>query len=208
MTECLVETADCIRQLYTDFGLRPYRVKLVWIGWTADEDDDGMIQGDEVCLDDDMVGVGRSILLTEMEILPTPRVSELTGIAKDQDAVGLTERGGITVDQISSRFTEDILMGLLFEYRDESRPDTLKPGIEFFWEVQNHTPARFVTPGYEGCDRLTDRRQPRRRFHVSSTPHLSADGFQWTVSLVRADGERDRDGLVEAVDGGPFDDGS
>ncbi len=217
----LIEVADDVRQFYTDFGLRPYTVRLVWIAWTADEDADGMLQEEELDLEslepDPLifdpstlqpvllaeVGVGRPILLREIELTPTPRISDLTGIGKDMDAVGLTERGGITVDQISGRISEDVLMGLLPEFRVPGSVDALKDGLEFFWETSENTPAGFVTPGFEGQERPSDQRPPRRRFHVSGTPHYDAGAFQWTVTLVRADGERGRDGEIEPVDSAP-----
>lgn len=213
----LIECVDSARQLLTDFGLRPYRVFLVWVRWTADEDADGRIgsgpgevlvrdedqtdmtafsEGD---LEDSMVGVGRPVLVQEVEILPTPLISPLTGVAKDMDATGLTERGGITLSQVSARFTEDELMGLVTPFRDPARPDAFLPGYEFWYEVQSDRPAGYITSGYVDCELPQEQRQPRRRFHVSGTPHHDAPGFEWTLSLTRADGERGRNGEVEVI---------
>lgn len=215
--EQMIECVDSARQLLTDFGLRPYRVFLVWVRWTADEDADGRIgsspadanvrteeQTDltaftEDDLEDEIEGVGRAVLAHEMELLPTPNVSSLGGIGKDQDAVGLTERGAISIDQISARYSEDLLMGLVAPFRDEEYPDTLKEGISFFWEVRHNRPGGYVAPGYAGCENPQELRTNRRRFHVSGTPHHDAAGFEWTVTLRRADGERGRNGEVEVV---------
>ena len=90
-------------------------------------------------------------------------------------------------------------MGLITPFRDEESPDALKPGISFFWELQQNRPGRYVSPGFAGCESPQEQRQPRRRFHVAATPHLDGPGFQWTVSLKRADGERGREGQVEVV---------
>lgn len=199
LASCLVDVADCTRQLYTDFGLRPYRVFLVWIGWTADENDDGMLQDEELCLEDNMVGVGRPVVLADVELVPTPLVGDLTAVAKTQDVTGLTERGGVGVSQISASMSEDVLMGLITPFRDPDNPDTLLPGIEFFWEVQQDRPAGFALQNTQGCDFPTELKQPRRRFHVSGTPSLDQGAFEWSVALVRADGERGRGGDVEAV---------
>ncbi len=86
--DCLIETVDDARQLLTDFGLRPYRVFLVWIGWTADENADGRIGSSEADavirtddqtdltaftegdLEDEVEGVGRPVLRREIELLP------------------------------------------------------------------------------------------------------------------------------------------
>jgi hypothetical protein len=169
-------------------------VFLVWIGWTADEDGDGVVQEDELLLDDEMVGVGRPVLLREIEILPTPDV-DLAGISETTDSTGLAERGGLSVSQISQTFTEDVLLGLLPEFRDAEKPETLKPGITFFWELQENRPAGFQL----GCQDSADLRSRRRRFHVSGVPARRARSFEWTVNLTRAHGERGREGEVEVV---------
>lgn len=198
VTECLIEAADCIRQIATDFGLRPYRVFLVWIEWTADENDDGFIRDEELDLDDKEVGVGRPVLLQEIEILPTPLV-RVAGISKRQDAVGLTESGSISITEISARFREDVLMGLLPQYRHEEYPETLRKGVEFFWEIREDRPTGYVSQGYVGCPDRQDLESVRRRFHVAGTPNREADNFQWVVQLTRADGERNRQGAIESV---------
>lgn len=197
--ECLIDVADDLRQLYTDFGLRPYRVFLVWVEWTADENDDGLVQDEEALLDDDEVGIGRPRLVHEVEILPTPLVGDLSGVGKRQDPTGLTESGGISVSQITMSFSEDVLMGLLHPFRDAAHPETLRPGLEFFWEVRENRPAGYRLLNTAGCEAPTDAPAPRRRFHVSGVPMRSAGAFHWTVRLVRADGERGRHGEVEAL---------
>jgi len=226
LVDCLTECVDDARQLYTDFGLRPYRVKLVWIGWSVDENEDGMVQEnvwadvnetdlETVTRDPDIidphtgqpahlasVGVGRPFLAREIELLPTPRVGALTGIGKNQDSVGLTERGTLSVDQISSRLSEDLLMGLEFPFRDLDQPDNLKRGIEFFWEVQEDRKSGYVTPGFEGCEEPQELRSVRHRYHVSSKPYRKADAFQWSVNLNRADGERGREGDTSVIGSG------
>lgn len=217
--ECLTEVADDLRSLYSEFGLRHRRVSLVWVGWTPDVDGDGVVSTQpvirqgmspdeiieaiaEVDLDEEVVGVGRPVLLAEIELLPTPLVGSLAGISKDMDAMGLTERGGLVVSQISMRYSEDFLMGVIDPFRSEdpNLPDALRPGIDFWWEIQENRPAGFISPGYLGCtDAIHTRRQPRRRFHVSGTPEREPDRFQWSVELTRADGERGRDGEIDVV---------
>lgn len=215
LAEQLIGAADSIRQIATEFGLRNKRVFLVWIGWTADVDGDGVVSSvpvvregappealieavAEADLDPDVVGVGRSIVLCEVELLPTPLVSSLNGVGKDQDSVGLTERGGVQVSQISARYSEDLLMGLVEPFRDPEKPDNFRPAIEFFWEIREDRPAGFVAPGYSIDPAARQELLPvRRRFHVSSTPEREPSAFQWIVNLNRADGERTRSGEVE-----------
>ena len=58
LVDDLIPVADDLRQLYTEFGGRPYRVFLVWVRWSADEDGDGMVRGREALLEDGRRGVG------------------------------------------------------------------------------------------------------------------------------------------------------
>jgi len=180
----------------TEFGLRPYRVFLVWARWTTDVDADGVTSGAEALLDAATIGVGRPVLYREVELLPTPRVSALTGVSKSLEATGLTEGGGISVEQVSAAYCEDFLQGLLPELRDPAYPDALKPGYSFWWEVQENRPAGFAQPCVPAGKFPSDQRAPRRRFQPSAAQFLKRDAFQWTVSLVRADGERSRNGVL------------
>lgn len=200
---CLVAVADDLRQLYTDFGLRPYRVYLVWVGWTADEDGDGLVQGEELRLDPAQEGVGRAVLLREVEILPTPLVESMAGVGGELEATGLTERGSITVSQISMGYTEDQLQGLIVEVRDPRFPDSLRPGVSFFYEVQEDRQGGHRIPGTAAFSQFppSDLRSPRRRFQLQGTPTRDVGGFQWSIQLVRSDGERGRSGEVRAVEG-------
>lgn len=196
----MIECADDIRQLHTEFGGRAYKVSLVWLRWSADVDGDGMLQGDERYVDDNTVGAGRASLVAEIVLLPVPEVNGLGGIGEDIDVTGNTERGGVTVSQISASFSEDILRGLLPELVDPDRPSVLQDGIQFFYEIQELREAGHVNIGAGACDLGPTPRQPiRRKFVLVSTPTRDPYAFQWTVSLVRADGERKRDGSVEGI---------
>lgn len=211
-------TVDRIRGLYSRFGLRPYRVYMIWIGWTPDEDGDGRLGGDELLLDleDAEVpglaslrlrlspeGVGRPVLLKEVELLPTPLVQGFAGVQSELEATGLTERGLVTVSQISGGYTEDQLQGLAPEFRDPRFPDSMIAGISHFYEIQENRPANFSSAGTAASwqFRSSDLRSPRRRFSLAGAPTRSPDGFQWTLQLGRADGERGRQGEVEGVVG-------
>lgn len=201
LAEDLIPVADDIRQLATEFGLRPYRVFLVWVGYTSDEDADGLpdvdVQG--TAPDDNTIGAGRPFLIAEMELLPTPRVGPLGGVRQNLEPVGLTEAGGLTIDQISASYSEDLLFGLLYELRDEQHPAQLRPGVQFFYEIQENRPHRHQNPGTAGGQLVDPRRPARRKFVLDGTPYRLADSLQWIVDLVRSDGERGRDGEVEEV---------
>lgn len=197
--DCLIETADCLRQIATDFGLRPYRIFLVWTQWSADQDADGMLQFDELRLLDREEGVGRQQLVREVELLPTPMITSLNAVRKELKVTGLTERGGIAVTEISMSYPEDILMGLIEPYRRLGDPDNLARGIDFWWEIRENRPEGYRIDGSAGCDFPVEVRQPARRYHVSGTPFRKADDFHWMVALTRADGERRRNGELQTV---------
>lgn len=195
LAESLIPLADQVRQLYTDFGLRSYRVFLVWVEWRPFT----RVVGDQLDFDDEPeVGAGEPILVREIEILPTPRV-ELGGIGKDLDAVGVTERGAISVSEISERYTEDQLTGLLAEFRDPKYPDTLREGIDFWWEIREERPVQGIGTPQPMCQQSGPIPSVRRRFAVGAPPVRQPDRFQWFISLSRADGERSRTGSVDVT---------
>jgi hypothetical protein len=195
LVEDSVRVADDLRQLHTDFGGRPYRVFLVWLGWSPDMNADGIIEPNEQFIEpvsaaSQTIGAGRPSLLAEIEILPTPRLSPLSSVRKDFDAVGLTERGSITVSQVTLSLSEDILMGLLPQYRDPSFPQQLVKGVSFFWEVRENRPIRHTNAQTLGSDYPTDLPGLRRKFVPVGSPNRNPYDFEWTVDLERADGER------------------
>ncbi len=198
LADSLVQVADSVRQLATNFGVRPYRVRLVWLRYTQAEFPPGGLPEPEELALDDMVGAGGVSLLREIEVLPTPRVQTTDSIGRRLMQTGLSEAGNISISRISRSFSEDVLRGLLPEYRDPAAPEVLAPGIQFFWEVQEDRIQRFSNIG-AGGPLPTDDRAVRRKFQLSGVPFLSGGGAHWSVLLTRADGERGRDGQVSEV---------
>ncbi len=90
LVEDLGGTVDDLRQLYTEFGLRPYRVFSVVEVWSGGES-----------------GRGDASIESEVELLPTPLVHDMKTIRGVSKAAGLDEVGGIKLTQISPRYTED-----------------------------------------------------------------------------------------------------
>lgn len=156
LVESLGETVDSLRQLYTDFGLRPYRVHSVVYEWSG---------GD--------VGRGLPRVISDEELLPTPRVVDTSGVAGELRSAGLVERGSVRLEQISPRYTEDQVRVLFFAL-------PLPPGRQGFIEVR-----------IDARDGSTE----RRRFIVRGIPFRDADGFQWRATLLRQDEDRTRSGL-------------
>jgi len=101
---------DDLRQLYTDFGLRPYRVFSVVVRWASGT-----------------VGYGEVQECTRTEILPTPNVV-MRGVNNQATDVGIHEVGSIRIDEISPNYTEADIDELF-------AMQPLPKGYEAFWEV-------------------------------------------------------------------------
>lgn len=118
----LISTADSIRDLYVQLGMRTYLVSIVRTGWTGGRR-----------------GIGVEYLKEEIEILPTPRLTTLDSVTEILQPVGLDEIGSVMLSEISGRYTEDELLG---RYRD----GILIPKDEqVFYEI--HFPQKDGNPG-------------------------------------------------------------
>lgn len=95
LARTLVGTADDLRDLYTRFGLRPYRVRIIRTRWTGGSR-----------------GVGEEYLTWSLEIAPTPLVSDLTSLQEVLQPVGLDEVGSLQLSEVSGRFSDENLRGL------------------------------------------------------------------------------------------------
>lgn len=167
----LQETVDELRQIATDLGVRPYRVFSVLIEW-----------------DGGAVGRGVARCVKEVEILPTPKVNETSGVQGEIRSAGLVERGSVTLSQVSGSYTEDQVrsMFMLAPLGPTAPGDGLKPGQETFIEVR-----------VDARDGVTE----RRRFVVRGMPYRKAEAFEWRVSLMRQDMERARNGQPGGISG-------
>lgn len=94
LVESFGALVDDLRQLYTDVGLRPYRMFSVTYRWLGGE-----------------IGRGEPVVVDETEFLPTPKIS-MMGLRGDPKSAGLAERGDIRVTEISPRYTEDQIFSL------------------------------------------------------------------------------------------------
>lgn len=153
----LIGVADNIRDLRVRFGLRPYRVRILRTRWAGAA----------------KRGVGPQIVSWEMEILPVPKISDLTGLTEIINPVGADEVGSIMLTEISGRYTEDVLRG--FD-QNGAQPE---PNEQVFYEVE------FSTTG------------ERRRFYFRSAPTYLPSKFQWQIRLERSHEERTRDGALQ-----------
>lgn len=109
----LAPRVDRLRQLNTRFGLRPYRVFLVWTKFGGAER-----------------GEGDENLIKREELLPTPKVTDLNAVSKTLYTVGVLPVGTIRVEEISATYTADFLEGKIIE---PGKP--IPQPYSFFYEV-------------------------------------------------------------------------
>lgn len=174
---------DRIRQFSTRFGLRPYRVSLVWTRWTGHE------RGQ---------GTEREIPGGRIEILPTPQVLNIDGGIYSLMSGGTIPVGSVRVKRISTLYTMDQLVGFAIptdEFTEENNPPRRssareqppKPSVtdlpqpfDFHWEIRE--------------DGRGDDPSPRWRFRLLSWPWRHAGGVEWQAMLERVSDDDTRDG--------------
>ena len=120
-------------------------------------------------------GRGVADVYSVESILPTPKIAPLNGVAELAMVAGLTEVGAIELSQVSGRFTEDELLGRIPQTGDVPLDE------EFFYEVE-FFPQEGPTV--------------KRRFIPKSVPAYQPGRLQWTVTLEKANRDRERDGDV------------
>lgn len=158
LVESLGGLVDELRQLHTDFGLRPYRVFSVVIGYSGGE-----------------VGRGTASVVSEAELLPTPKLVDMKSVRGISRPAGFDEEGNITLRQISPRYTEDDISEIFFQ-------QPLPKGSLGFLEVRVDE---------------RDGSTKRRRFTVKGTPFRDAGKFEWSVRLTSQSHDRNRDGVIQ-----------
>lgn len=148
------------RDMKTRAGLRPYAVAIVRARAA------GMRSR----------GDGPVETVGEWQMLPTPKVGDLTSLQEVLDADQLREMGSILLSEISLRYTEDqiALRGW------DGKP--VPAGEVVFYEIRYLDASGKVTS--------------RARFTTASRPFADTERGQWTVSLVRAPWDRDRGGVL------------
>jgi hypothetical protein len=132
------------------------------------------------------IGRGRPEVVSESEFLPTPEVSSMTSVRRTLLSGGNVERGGLTMTQVSPRYTEEQLNYLCYGV-DECRG----PSFQTFVEVS--------------VDRRDGDRTKRRRFTIAAAPYRDVDAMSWRVDMVRQDVERTPSGVPDVpTDRDPF----
>jgi hypothetical protein len=157
LAQKLIPVADKVRNLYTDFGARPYRVRFVRSRWTAGRR-----------------GAGIETIVSTMEILPTPKVVDLNTLAEVVTPIGTTEIGLVQLQQVSGRYTEEMLTGVDPDGNPVGDGDDAYYEIEFF--------------------RRDGRESDKHRFALAAAPYYFATKFQWNITLDAQIEKRRRDG--------------
>ena len=167
-----VGVIDRAHQIPTRLGIRPNRVFLTWATWTGEER-----------------GEGEQQILQRIEILPTPKVSDLTAVALNPYSAGKLPVGSVRIDQISAgRYREDYLRGILIPsdplFGQTGRP--LDPKKDDFWfEVQE-----------DGRNIPLGEQTERKRFRILGGPFLSPCCTQYSVIIERMSEDPLRNGQM------------
>lgn len=149
--------ANCLRDLKTKLGARNYEVRLVHTQWVGEDN-----------------GQGEEVVISDVPLLPTPKVTDLNALDIQVLVAGAHELGVLQVTEINPMLGEDFLRG----WQNGQPPP---PGVNFYWEVQ------FFRGLGQGSD--------RRRFVLSAVPTQDTTAFQWRATITRAQGDRTRAGF-------------
>lgn len=157
LAQKLIRPVDKIRDLHTKLGGRIYMVTIFRTRWSGGRR-----------------GVGEETVVFELEILPTPKLVDMSTLTEVINPTGLDETGQVLVTQISGRFTEDLLLGFDPEGNEPLDSDNVFYEIEF--------------------PRLDGRSSVRRRFKIRQAPSYKPYGMEWQVTLKKVDQDRSRRG--------------
>lgn len=95
LAQQLIGVADTLRDLSTQFGLRPYNISIIVTAWS------GGFRGE-----------GVESVVSETRLLPTPKLSTLDSLSEIINSVGTDENGLVAISQISGSYSEYQLLGL------------------------------------------------------------------------------------------------
>lgn len=115
----LESVVDCVRDIATQLGTRPYQVALIHTRWSEGER-----------------GYGIEEVVSRVLILPTPLVLDVDSVTNTLQPYGSLEGGVEMVREISPRYTHDQLYGRTVA--GEPTPDDQT----FYWEITNLRPGR------------------------------------------------------------------
>lgn len=158
----LTRVADNLRQFCTTFGVRPYRVFLVWTKF-----------------DGEQRGEGTERELARHELLPTPKIGELTSLQAGPYAAGTLTTGTVRLDKISAGFTAAELTGLQVPGMGQ-QPD-MPSDVDFWYEMREDGRGGDVPIPL--------------RYRLSAAPYRAAGKVSWSVILEAANEATGTDGI-------------
>lgn len=150
LAEALICVEDAGRNVEAMLGLRPYAVRVVRTAWS------GAARGQ-----------GVETVVEERELLPVPRVGDLSGLSKVINAAQVEDIGTLLISEISGVYTERQLQCLPENGGGLAANESAYFEIQFLGGV-------------------------RRRFTPASVPMYDADRAQWRVVVSLQRGTRDR----------------
>lgn len=145
-----MDLEDALRDVDAALGFRPYAVHIVWTRYAGDR-----------------VGVGPEMIVGEFEILPVPKVGDLSGMVRQLTPAQIEEVGTVVLTGVSGAYTEDQV---------SLRPaggGGLPPNEAAYYEIRYRDGAR-------------------RRFTLSGVPGFNAEAMEWTIVLRLFQGQRAR----------------
>lgn len=192
IAERLQPTVDRLRARYTTFGLRPYRVFMVWTRWSGSER-----------------GEGNERLVGSVEIVPRPKVDDLTRVSLSPFSAGILPVGSLAISQVSALLTADNLKGLAVPGQAMVTACKALPGMppggtpigevgltaleRALGEAQGL--GRIPEPYDFYYEVVEDRAGSERpKFRPFSEPFRDAGKMEWRIVLERVSEDRARDG--------------
>lgn len=152
---------DRLRQFATKFGIRPYRLFLTWSLWSGTER-----------------GEGEERVVKRVEVLPTPKVTDLTSQSLAAFSGGVLPLGSVRVSEISAAtMTLDVLTGRMYP---DAHEDHVPDGVSFYYELVE--------------DGRGDPQPLRAKYRPAAVPFRDAGRVQWVVVLERVSEDNQRDG--------------
>ena len=124
LTVGLIPIVDSARQMLSNFGMRPYRVFLVHVLWPSGRR-----------------GMGNQVVISNRELLPAPKVVDMSATTEILHAFGRDEEGGLSIEQISAKYSEDDLLGVTPDLAELIPSGTDTANVDFFYEVQEARPT-------------------------------------------------------------------
>lgn len=179
-----VGLADRLRQLYTRFGLRSKRVFLVWTVSSGARR-----------------GAGTEKIVARVELLPTPKVSDLTAKALNPYSAGTLPVGTVRLQHVSAALSADVLTGR----RIPQQVGNNSVGYQITGPVPHQEERGYAPPlpedvmfFYEIVEDGRHESEPARaRYRLAASPNLNEGGVYWDVLLEASSEDLARSGLSE-----------